>query len=97
MAAERRQCTARSKRSGERCKRRPIRGGNVCSMHGGKIPAVVARAQQRLALREASEYVQQEAGVRGPLSLSEVYDELLNTARRCSTTTILLQNTLWLK
>lgn len=81
MAAERRQCTARSKRSGERCKRRPIRGGNVCSMHGGKIPAVVARAQQRLALREASEYVQQEAGVRGPLSLSEVYDELLNTAR----------------
>ncbi len=33
-----RQCTATSKRSGERCKRRPVVDGTVCSMHGGKTP-----------------------------------------------------------
>lgn len=44
---EGRQCTARSKRSGERCKRAAIVGGTVCSMHGGKAPAVAAAAEQR--------------------------------------------------
>jgi ribosomal protein L35AE/L33A len=46
-------CTATSKQSGERCKRRPIRGGSVCAMHGGKTPAVVAKAEQRLQARQA--------------------------------------------
>ncbi len=46
---DRPQCVAKSKRSGERCKRRPIRGGTVCSMHGGKAPAVKAAAEQRQA------------------------------------------------
>ena len=40
------QCTARSKRSGERCKRRPVRGLTVCVMHGGKSPAAQAKAEQ---------------------------------------------------
>lgn len=44
-----RRCTAASKRTGERCKRHAIRGGTVCSMHGGKAPAVRAKANQRLA------------------------------------------------
>ena len=44
-----RQCTAKSKRSGQRCKRAPIRGGNVCSMHGGKAPQVEGSARERLA------------------------------------------------
>jgi hypothetical protein len=33
---ERRQCTAGSKRSGQRCRRAPARGRTVCSMHGGR-------------------------------------------------------------
>lgn len=44
-----RQCTATAKQSGERCKRRPIPGGNVCVMHGGKTPAVQRSARGRLA------------------------------------------------
>ncbi len=42
-----RQCTANSKQSGKRCGRRPIPGGFVCVMHGGKIPQVKAAAEQR--------------------------------------------------
>jgi len=38
---------ARSKRSGERCKRTPIVGGTVCSMHGGLAPQVAAAALRR--------------------------------------------------
>lgn len=32
----RRQCTAKSKRSGKRCKKAPVIGRNVCHIHGGK-------------------------------------------------------------
>ncbi|WP_210651324.1 hypothetical protein [Nocardioides sp. SYSU D00065] len=46
------QCTATS-RSGNRCKRRPIPGGTVCAMHGGKAPQVVAAAEARLQARQA--------------------------------------------
>lgn len=42
-----RRCTARSKQSGERCKRAAIVGGTVCSMHGGRAPAVAAAAGRR--------------------------------------------------
>ena len=45
----RRQCTAKSKQSGERCRRAPIRGGNVCSMHGGGSPQAQKSARERLA------------------------------------------------
>jgi hypothetical protein len=41
-------CTARSKRSGVRCKRYAIPGGRVCVMHGGKAPQVIEAAQARL-------------------------------------------------
>lgn len=50
---DRRQCTAMSKQSGERCKRAPIKGGTVCAMHGGKAPAVAAAAVQRQAVAKA--------------------------------------------
>lgn len=43
----RRRCVARSKQSGEQCKRSPIVGGMVCSMHGGKAPQVRAEAERR--------------------------------------------------
>ncbi len=41
-------CTATSKQSGVRCKRRPIPGGHVCVMHGGGSPLVQFKAQERL-------------------------------------------------
>lgn len=46
-----RRCTAKSKRSQQRCKRAAIRGGNVCATHGGKAPQVAGAAHQRLKLR----------------------------------------------
>ncbi len=41
-------CTATSKQSGQRCKRRPIPGGAVCVMHGGGTPRVREKARERL-------------------------------------------------
>jgi hypothetical protein len=41
-------CTATAKGSGNRCKRRPIPGGNVCVKHGGGAPQVQLKARQRL-------------------------------------------------
>jgi hypothetical protein len=55
---ERRQCTATSKQSRERCKRVAIAGGTVCVMHGGKSPVVAAAAARRL---EAAELTQEVA------------------------------------
>lgn len=43
-----RSCTATA-RTGRRCQRRPIPGGTVCVLHGGKAPAVQAKARVRLA------------------------------------------------
>jgi hypothetical protein len=42
-------CTAKSKASGQRCKRAAIPGGTVCRFHGGAAPQVVAAAKVRLA------------------------------------------------
>lgn len=36
------QCTAMSKRSGERCKHAPMTGSTLCHMHGGKTPVGIA-------------------------------------------------------
>lgn len=77
---EGRQCRAMSRRSGERCKRAAIRGGTVCAMHGGRAPAVRAAAARRVALAEAETVVSQAVDARGPLTLGEVYEELLRTA-----------------
>ncbi|MCB9150722.1 MAG: hypothetical protein H6641_18365 [Caldilineaceae bacterium] len=56
-------CTARSKRSGERCKKAAMRGRNVCMFHGGKTPRGVAsgsfktgRYSQHLPTRLAARY-----------------------------------------
>lgn len=40
-------CTATGKKTGQRCKRPPIVGGTVCSMHGGSAPQVKAAAVRR--------------------------------------------------
>lgn len=43
------QCTAKSKRSGERCKGPAIPGATVCHTHGGGAPQVKQAAALRLA------------------------------------------------
>lgn len=53
-------CTARSKQSGKRCKRRPIPGGRVCVMHGGKAPQVQLAAEERLKALEIPALVRLE-------------------------------------
>jgi hypothetical protein len=45
-------CSAKSKRSGEPCKRW-VKGGGVCAIHGGRAPQVAARREQRILLAEA--------------------------------------------
>ena len=45
-------CTARSKRSGVRCRRWAIPGGKVCHNHGGAAPQVIAKADERLRALE---------------------------------------------
>lgn len=42
------QCSARSKRTGNRCRRPAMLGGNVCRAHGGNAPQTRAKAQRRL-------------------------------------------------
>lgn len=45
-----RQCEAKSKNSGGRCRKRAIQGSNVCGTHGGEAPQVKMAAKMRLAL-----------------------------------------------
>jgi hypothetical protein len=47
------QCTAKSKASGQRC-RRWVVGGGVCPMHGGAAPQVRARREARRIQAEAA-------------------------------------------
>lgn len=54
---ERRQCTATSRQSGQRCKRVPVPGAEVCVFHGGGAPQVRAAAERRLAAEEARKAV----------------------------------------
>ena len=48
------QCTATSRRSGERCKRHAHPGATVCVKHGAGAPAVKAAAARRLEAAKAS-------------------------------------------
>lgn len=58
----RRQCTAKAKQSGNRCKRVPPQGATVCNIHGGSAPAVKAKAVER---------TQQDAARRALMALGE--------------------------
>lgn len=51
-------CKARAKQTGERCKRRPIPGGTVCSVHGGGTRAAREAGARRLAEAQAAAFVE---------------------------------------
>lgn len=40
-------CTGRAKKTGERCRRDPVKGAKVCMAHGGNAPQVKAKAAVR--------------------------------------------------
>lgn len=62
LSAGQSQCTARSKRTGQRCKRASMLGGNVCRAHGGAAPQTKAKAQRRLQ-QAADALVQRLLGI----------------------------------
>jgi hypothetical protein len=47
------QCTATSKQSGQRCRRRAVPGGSVCKIHGGGTKAARAAGERKLAAERA--------------------------------------------
>jgi hypothetical protein len=51
--ADRQQCAARSKQTGQQCKHLAIPGGTVCRVHGGSAPQVQAVALRRLQADQA--------------------------------------------
>jgi len=62
------QCTAKSKRTGERCKNAAVPGRNVCHIHGGKTPrgfalpqTVTGRYSKHLPTRLAARYQEAQA------------------------------------
>lgn len=48
-------CSAHSKRTGGPCGAQPMAGQRVCKNHGGKAPAALAKAEQRIAVAEATD------------------------------------------
>lgn len=52
-----RQCRAHSKQTGERCRKLPMQGADVCLAHGGRSPQVRAASAKKIALRAAEDAV----------------------------------------
>lgn len=49
------QCSAKSKRSGERCRKPATPGSPVCAIHGSKSPRAIVAAERRRAEKLAAE------------------------------------------
>lgn len=73
------QCSAKSSRTGQPCKRMAILGGTVCPTHGGQAPQVKAAAAQRVKdmLEEAIDpnRVLREAGRLAYSDIRELFDD----------------------
>lgn len=68
-------CRARSKASGEQCKRGAIPGGHVCSKHGGSAPQVKAKAAERLADLIDPDRALREAARLAYSDVRQIFDE----------------------
>ncbi len=76
-----RQCTATSKRSGERCRRLAMRGLSVCYMHGGKSPRAVHAGRVRVMEEEARRILERLEGT--PITdAGELYEHLARIGGR---------------
>lgn len=85
---QRQLCSARSKSTGERCRRAPIRGATVCYVHGGMAPQVRDAARRRLEAQEVEREIRNaiayeaHEGVADPLEvLSQLAAQALATER----------------
>lgn len=86
------QCTAKSKQSGQQCKRNAAPGQTKCAMHGAKAPQAVAAAQRRQAEAEATAWMLKHLKDATPMAhLGEVYDELLAVAGTARTMRLVIQ------
>ena len=71
-----RQCTARSKRSGQRCRRAPLTGSDVCWIHGAAAGQVQRAAARRVAEAEAVAAFERYRGPNGDSGTVNVIAEL---------------------
>ena len=69
-----RQCTGKN-RQGKPCGRPPIRGGFVCPKHGGALPRVRAKANERLADLIDPDRALREAARLAYMDPTELFDE----------------------
>lgn len=67
-------CKAKSSRTGEPCKRPPIRGAVVCTTHGGSSPQVKRKAAERLADLIDPDRALREAAALAYSDITELYD-----------------------
>src|SRR6266566_3441448 len=72
-------CTAKAKRTGQRCERASVPGTPVCRLHGGAAIQVVAAGQRRLAEQKATRLAEKLGAVDGMFSTdpAEVLTEAL--------------------
>lgn len=75
------QCTARSKQTGERCKRK-VRGGGVCHYHGGAARQVRAKREQRVAAAELLAEAKSDPTLPADATPAEVLLHAMTSAHR---------------
>lgn len=58
----REKCTGHSSKTGERCKRWPLKGSTVCTSHGAAAPQVREKAAQRYQEQQAAALARKQVG-----------------------------------
>lgn len=81
-------CTSHN-RAGNPCGKRPIKGGSVCTSHGGKAPQVKAKAAEREAEAEAVGLLTKHGGV---VPVTDPLSELAELAGRAKRLVLVLDD-----
>lgn len=84
MAAEK--CTAKSKRSGKRCNKYPMKGAPVCQYHGGKTPVVMEKARKKLEAQAVEKDIKATLAWSGVAPLGDPIEALFNLAANINAT-----------
>jgi hypothetical protein len=76
-------CTAKAKRTGQRCERAAVPGTHTCRVHGGAAIQVVAAGQRRLAEQKAARLAEKLGAADGMFSTdpAEVLSQVLLVAQ----------------